>query len=384
MQKIYLDNAASTSIDPRVLKVIEKHLKYTFGNSSSLHSFGETAKKVLETSRKTIAKIINANPNEIIFTSSATESNNLVLKGISEAYKTKGKTIIVSAIEHDSILDPAKELKKKGFKIKYAPVDQFGLIKLKELEKLIDNDTTLVSIIHANNEIGTIEPIAEIAKICRRYKILFHTDASQTLGKLPIDVKKLDIDLLTASSHKIYGPKGAALLFIKNGIKIEPQIVGGGQENNLRSSTINVPAIAGFAKAVEIAHDQMEQDEKKIKSLVNYLTKQILSIIPKSYLTGHPKNRLYNIVSFRFAGIEGESILMALNELGAAVSTGSACSSQDLLPSHVLIACGLNPDEIHGSLRISLGRFTTKSEIDYLISILPNIIKKLRKISPYA
>ena len=383
MKKVYFDNAASTPIDPQVLKLVEKEMKNNFGNSSSLHAFGQAAKKVLEESRKSIAKIINADSNEIFFTSSATESNNLVLKGISDAYRNKGKTIIISAIEHDSILESAKDLETKGFKIKYAPVNKFGVVKLKELEKLIDADTILVSVMHANNEIGTIEPITAIAKICHKHNILFHTDAAQTLGKLPIDVKKMDIDLLTASSHKIYGPKGAAFLYIKDSIKITPQIIGGGQENGLRASTINVPAIAGFTKAIEITNKQIKSDKKRIKTLSDYLIKQILKIIPKSYLTGDPKNRLYNIVSFRFAGVEGESILMALNELGIAVSTGSACSSQDLLPSHVLAACGLNPDEIHGSVRISLGRFTKKSEIDYLIQILPDIIEKLRKISPY-
>lgn len=383
MQKIYFDNAASTQIDPRVLKVVYEQEKNNFGNSSSLHYFGQKAKQSLEKSRKTIAKIINADPHEIIFTGSATESNNLILKGISEAYKNKGKTIIVSAIEHESVLRPAKELRKKGFKIKYAPVDKYGLVDLKQLEKMISAGTILISIMHANNEIGTIEPIKEISAFCRKYNILFHTDASQTLGKLPINVQDLKIDLLTASSHKIYGPKGAALLCIKNGIKINPQILGGGQEFGIRSSTINVPAIAGFSKACEIANKEMEKDKIKLKKLTAYLIKKILKTIPKVQLTGHPKNRLPNIVSFLFAGIEGESILMSLNELGVAVSTGSACSSKNLKPSHVLTACGLNQNEIHGSIRISLGRFTTKKEVDYIISILPNIIQKLRKISPY-
>jgi cysteine desulfurase len=383
MKKIYLDNAASTPIDPRVLKVVNYHEKQTFGNSSSLHFFGEQAKRSLEDSRQIIASIINAKKEEIIFTSSATESNNLVLKGISEAYKNKGKTIIVSAIEHDSILDPAAELIKHGFKIKLAPVDQFGTVDLKKLEKLIDKDTILVSVMHANNEIGTVEPIKEITELCHKNKVLFHTDASQTLGKIKVDAEFLGVNLLTASSHKIYGPKGAAMLYIKEGTKITPQILGGGQEFGLRSSTVNVPAIVGFAKAVELANNEMIKDNLQIKKLTDYLIKTILKNIPMVRLTGHPTNRLSNIASFLFAGVEGESILMALNELGVAVSTGSACSSASLKPSHVLVACGLSQDEIHGSIRVSLSKFTSKEEIDYLIKILPNIIYKLRKISPY-
>jgi len=384
MKKIYFDNAASTPIDPQVLNELAKQLKDNFGNSESLHFAGQLANKFLKKSRSVIAKVIKAKNNEIIFTSSATESNNLAIFGIAEQYKGKDKTIIVSSIEHESVLDPAKELEKQGFKIKIAPVDKFGIIKLKELEKLIDNDTILISIMHANNEIGTMEPINEIAKLCHKHNVLLHTDAAQTLGKTKIDVKKLGVDLLTGSSHKIYGPKGAAFLYVKSGIKIEPQILGGGQEFGLRSSSVNVPAIAAFAKALEIADQETENEQKKIRKLSDYLIKQILAKIPNSYLTGHPKKRLANINSFRFSFVEGESILMMLNEKGIAVSTGSACSTKDLQASHVLLALGLTPDQAHGSLRISLGRFNTMSEINYLIKVLPKIIKKLRKISPYS
>ena len=383
MKQIYLDNAASTPIDPKVLTTICEQEKNNFGNSASLHSFGDTANQVLEKSRKIIANFLNADTNEIIFTASATESNNLVLKGVCEESQDKGKTIIISAIEHDSIINQATQLKEKGFKIKFAPVDKFGVVKLKELKKLINNDTILVSIIHANNEIGTIQPIKKIANICQQKNILFHTDASQSFGKLPIDIKNLGVDLLTASSHKIYGPKGAALLYVKTGIKIKPQLLGGGQEFNLRASTVNIPAIAGFAEAVKIAKQKMKKENLETRQLTNNFIKKITKIIPGLQLTGHPKKRLPNIISFLFSGIEGESILMSLNELGVAVSTGSACSSKNLEPSHVLQACGFSQDKIHGSIRISLGRFTKKEEIDYLIKILPPIIEKLRKISPY-
>ena len=382
--KTYLDYAATTPVDPRVLKAMLPYFTEKFGNSVSLHTFGQEAKKALEKTRSIMAKALNTkDKNEIIFTSSATESNNLAIKGIAFANQNKGKHIIISSIEHSCVLNSAQWLEKQGFKITKIKVDKYGLIDPKEIEKVIRKDTILVSIIHANNEIGTIEPIEEIGKICEKKRVYFHTDAVQSFAKIPIDVQKLKIDLLTASSHKLYGPKGAALLYIKKGTKIEPLIHGGGHEFGLRSSTVNIPAIVGFGKAVEICKKEMKKESKRQIKLRDKLINGVLKKIPDSYLNGHPKKRLSNNTNFRFDYIEGESIIMDLNSYGIAGSTGSACSSEKLEPSHVLLACGLRPEQVHGSLRLTMGRWTKKEDIDYLLKILPKTIKKLRKLSPY-
>ena len=382
--KTYLDYAATTPVDSRVLKEMLPYFTEKFGNSISLHSFGQETKKALEKTRLIVAKTLNAkDKNEIIFTSSATESNNFAIKGIAFANQNKGKHIIISSIEHSCILNSAQWLEKKGFKVTKIKVDKYGLINPKEIEKAIRKDTILVSIIHTNNEIGTIEPIEEIGKICEKKKVYFHTDAVQSFAKIPIDVQKMKVDLLTASSHKLYGPKGAALLYIKKGTKIEPLIHGGGHEFGLRSSTVNIPAIVGFGKAVEICKKEMKKESKRQIKLRDKLINGVLKKIPDSYLNGHPKKRLSNNTNFRFDYIEGESIIMDLNSYGIAGSTGSACSSEKLEPSHVLLACGLRPEQVHGSLRLTIGRWTKKEDIDYLLKILPKTIKKLRKLSPY-
>ena len=382
--KTYLDYAATTPVDPRVLKAMLPYFTEKFGNSISLHSFGQEAKKALEKNRLIMAKALNAkDKNEIIFTSSATESNNLAIKGIAFANQNKGKHIIISSIEHSCVLNSAQWLEKQGFKVTKIKVDKYGLIDPKEIEKAIRKDTILVSIIHANNEIGTIEPIEEIGKICEKKKVYFHTDAVQSFAKVPIDVQKMKIDLLTASSHKLYGPKGAALLYIKKGTKIEPLIHGGGHEFGLRSSTVNIPAIVGFGKAVEICEKEMKKESKRQIKLRDKLINGVLKKIPDSYLNGHPKKRLPNNTNFWFAYVEGESIIMDLNSYGIAASTGSACSSEKLEPSHVLLACGLRPEQAHGSLRLTMGRWTKEQDINYLLKILPKTIKKLRELSPY-
>lgn len=388
-KKIYLDYAATTPVDPRVLKAMEPFLSESFGNTMSLHSFGQKAKEALEESREIVANLIGAKPNEIIFTSSATESNNLALKGIAFANKEKGNHIIISSIEHHCIMESAKWLESQGFKITILKVDKYGLVNLKDLEKSIKKRTILVSIIHANNEIGTIQPIEKIGKILKaksyklKSKIYFHTDAAQSLGKIPINVDKLNVDLLTGSSHKIYGPKGAAILYIREGTKITPLLHGGGHEFGLRSSTVNVAAIFGFAKALEIAKKGMTQERKRLERLREKLEKGILKKIPSSHLNGHPKKRLPNIANFWFEGVEGESIVIQLDLLGIAASTGSACSTEKLEPSHVLLAIGLKPHQAHGSLRLSLGRWTRERDINYVLKVLPGIIKRLRKISPF-
>ncbi len=382
MKQIYLDYAATTPTDPRVNKAMEPFFMHKFGNTMSIHSFGQEAKIALEKSRETVADLINAKPNEIIFTGSATESNNFALKGIAFANKNKGKHIVISQIEHPCIMETANWLEKQGVEITKLPNDKYGLINSLDVKKAIRKDTILVSIIHASNEIGTIQSIEKIGKICRSRRVYFHTDAVQSFGKIPIDVNKMNIDLLTASSHKIYGPKGAACLFIKDGVKIEPILHGGGQEMGLRGSTSNVPAIVGFAKACEICKKEMKKETQRLIKLRDKLIKGVLQI-KDSHLTGSPKNRLPNIVNFWFSFVEGESLVIRLDLKGIAVSTGSACSSAKLEPSHVLLAIGLKPQQAHSSLRISLGRHTKEKEIDYLIKVLPGIVKKLRRISPY-
>jgi len=380
--KVYMDYAATTPVDPRVFKVMRPYFSKKFGNTMSLHSFGREAKKALEDSRERVAKVINANPSEIIFTSGATESNNLALKGVAFANKKKGKHLIVSSIEHHCVLDSARWLEKQGFEITYLKVDKYGLVDLAELEDSIREDTILVSIMHANNEIGTIEPIKEIGKICREKGVYFHTDAAQSFGKVSIDVKKMNVDLLTASSHKIYGPKGVGFLFIREGVEIEPLLHGGGHEFGLRSSTVNVAGIVGFAEAAEIARKEMKREAERLTKLRRRLERGVLKI-KNSHLNGHPTKRLPNISNFWFDFIEGEALVMYLDQKGIAASTGSACSSESLEPSHVLLAIGLKPHQAQGSLRLSIGRFTTKKEVDYVLKVLPEVVERLRRISPF-
>ncbi|PJC47803.1 MAG: cysteine desulfurase NifS [Parcubacteria group bacterium CG_4_9_14_0_2_um_filter_35_11] len=401
-KRIYLDYAATTPVDPKVKKAMLPYLSQKFGNTMSLHSFGQEARETLEESRKTVADLIKAKAKEIIFTSSATESNNLALKGIALANREKSRHIIISPIEHPCIMESAKFLETQGFEITRLKVDKYGLVDPGDVKKAINpirkssisngarKNTILVSIMHANNEIGTIEPIEEIGKIIKESniqhpesRIYFHTDAAQSFGKIPIDVNKMNIDLLSASSHKLYGPKGAACLFIREGVKITPILHGGGHEGGLRSSTVNVPAIVGFAEAARICEREMRREAEKLTKLRDKLIKGVLEKIDGSHLNGHPKKRLPNNANFWFEFVEGESMVIQLDLLGVASSTGSACSSAKLEPSHVLLAIGLKPQEAHGSLRLTLGRWTKESEIRYLLKVLPEVIKKLRKISPF-
>lgn len=377
-----MDYAASTPVDPLAVKAMSPYFNKHHGNASSLHDFGAKSAAVLQESRETIAHTIGARSQEIIFTSSATESNNTAIKGVAFANREKGKHILVSAIEHDCVLASAAWLKKQGFEIEKIPVNKYGLINPGDIEKRLRPDTILVSVMHANNEMGAIEPIEKIGKLCQKRNIYFHTDAAQSFGKIPIDVNKMNIDLLTASSQKIYGPKGAALLFVRKGTKIDPLLHGGGHEFGLRSGTANIPAIVGFAKAAEICTAEMAEENLRLTKLRDDLIKKLLTEIPKSHLNGHPTKRLANNINIRFDGIEGESILMLLNAGGIAGATGSACSSKNLQPSHVLIAMGIEPEKVHGSLRLSLGRWTAKEDIDQVVKILPEIIARLRAISP--
>jgi len=381
--KIYLDNAATTPVDPQVLKKILPYFTNIFGNTMGICSVSQRAAKALESSRQIFAKILNCQKKELIFTSSATESNNLALKGVASANRDKGNHIIISSIEHDCVLESANWLEDQGFTITKIPVDKNGLVDPREIEKAITKKTILVSIIHANNEIGTINPIEEIGKTCRQKGVYFHTDAAQSFGKIPIDVKKMNVDLLTASSHKTYGPKGVALLYIKKGVKIEPVLHGGGQEFGMRSSTVNVAAIVGFAEAAKIATREMEKESKRQTKLRNKIISEITTKIKDVKLNGHKTKRLPNNINLSFKYIEGEAIMMMLDDWGIVVSTGSACSSSKLEPSHVLMAIGLKPQLAQGSIRISLGKYTKEKDINCLIDVLPKVVKKLRKLSPF-
>lgn len=352
-----------------------------YGNASSLNFFGVEAKKALEAARETIAKFMNADANELIFTGSATEANNLVLKG--HAFK-EGKTkchIAVSTIDHDCILNSAKWLEKQGFKVTYLPVDRYGFLKTEALEKALKENVTLVSVVHGNNEIGTVQSIEEIAKACREHGALFHTDAVQSFGKLPVNVKEMNIDFMTINAHKLYGPKGVGALYINKNFKIEPLIHGGGHEFGLRSGTENIPGIVGFAKAVELRKEEMAQETERLTRLRDKLIKGVLEI-ENAYLNGHPTKRLPNNANFRFSYIEGEAVVLGLDSEGIAASSGSACSSRSGEPSHVLLAIGLKPEEARGSLRLSLGKYNTEEDIDYILQVLPKIVERLRAMSP--
>lgn len=382
-KKIYLDYAATTPVDPRVLKAMLPYFSEKFGNSMSLHSFGQEARKALEESREVVAKLMGARPQEIIFTGSATESNNLALKGVALANKSKGNHIIISQIEHPSIMETAKWLESQGFEVSRVSVDKYGLVDPQKIKKLIKKGTILVSILHASNEIGTIQPIKEIGKICQKAGVLFHSDAAQTFGKIEVNVNEMMVDLLTVSAHKMYGPKGVGALFIKEGTKILPILHGGGQEEGLRPSTVNVASIVGFAAACQICQKGMKKEFKRLWNLREKVIKGVLKKIPHSQLNGHPKKSLPNIVNFSFKGVEGESLVVQLDLLGIATSTGSACSTEKLEPSHVLLAIGLKPEQAHSSLRVSFGRWTTEKDINYFLKVLPQIVKNLRKISPF-
>ncbi|MBW6441383.1 cysteine desulfurase [Patescibacteria group bacterium] len=381
-KRVYLDYAATTPVDKAVVKSMLPYFTEKFGNPASIHSAGTEANKALEKAREIFANYLSCDLSEIFFTSSATESNNWALKGIARAYKNKGNKIIVSSVEHDCVLNSAKWLSQNGFEIEYAPVDEFGTVDLEKLKKMITKETILVSIMHSNNEIGTLQPVKEIGEICKEKGVLFHTDAAQSFGKMPINLKKVNIDLLTASSHKIYGPKGVALLYIRKGTLIEPLLHGGGHERGKRSSTSNVAGIVGFAKALELCLKEMQDEKLRQTQLRDKIIKNILKNIPNSHLNGHPKNRLFNNVNMRFDFIEGEALMMELDNKGIEVSTVSACASSTLQFSHVLLACGIEEKYAQGTIRISLGRYTTEKDVDYLLEVLPKAVEKMRKISP--
>ena len=382
-KKIYLDNAATTYVSGEVLNEMLPCFNTIYGNANSLHSFGRDAMAIVDRAKDRIAKAIGAEKaGEIYFTSGGTEANNWAIKGIAYANRDKGNHIITSAIEHDSVLESLNALKKDGFRITYLPVDSNGLVSLADLMHYIDKETILISIMAVNNEIGTIQNIKAIAKTAHENGIIFHTDAVQALGALKIDVQDMEIDVMSMSAHKIYGPKGIGALYIRNGVRINKLIDGGSQERGKRGGTSNVPAIAGFGKAVEIANRDLHVNQQKLKAIRTYFLEQVFEKIPNVKINGHPHQKIQGTVNLSFEFIEGESLLMLLDMDGIAVSTGSACTAGSLEPSHVLKALGLSDEEAQSAVRFSFGKAITKSEVDYVVEHLAKAVEKLREISP--
>lgn len=381
-KSIYLDYAATTYTKPEVVEEMMPYFTEQFGNPSSVYTFARKSKSAVEAAREKVAKAIGANTDEIYFTAGGSESDNWALKGIAFANKKKGNHIIISAIEHHAMLHTCDFLKKNGFEITYLKVDENGFVDLEELKASITNKTILISVMFANNEIGTIEPVEEIAKIAHEHDVLFHTDAVQAVGHVPIDVKKMGIDLLSLAGHKFYGPKGVGALYIKRGTRIESLVHGGGQERSRRGGTENLPGIVGLGKAIELATENIEAKNAKIRELRDMLIEGITEKIPYAKLNGDRTKRLPGNVNFSFQFIEGESLLLLLDMKGICASTGSACSSGSLEPSHVLLALGLPHEMCHGSLRLTLGEETTKEDIDYVLEVLPPIVERLRSMSP--
>lgn len=382
MRKIYFDYAATTPTDPEVVEAMIPYFTDKYGNPSSIHSFGQEGRAAIMSVREKVASLLGADPEELIFTSGGTESDNFAIKGVAYANEHKGNHIITSSIEHHAVIEPCEFLEKRGFDLTYLPVDKYGLVDPDDVKKAITDKTILISVMHANNEIGTIQPIAEIGKIAKKRKIYFHTDSVQTFGHLPINVDELNIDLLSVSAHKLYGPKGIGALYVRKGTRMTPFIHGGGQERNRRASTENVPGIMGFGKAVEIAKDEMDEEAKRLTILRDKLIESILEEIEHVRLNGHPTQRLPNNVNLSLEFLEGESMLLSLDMEGIAASTGSACSSSTLEASHVLLATGLSHELAHGSLRLTLGRYTSEEDIAHVLEVLPRIVERLRSMSP--
>ena len=382
---IYLDNAASTAVHPEVVKEMLPYFDVQYGNPSSIHQFGRKAKNAIQKARKQVAALVGAEPDEILFTSGGTESNNTILYGIPKLQGSHldQNHIITSSIEHEAILQPCKEFENIGIKITYLPIDEHGIVDPDDIANSINLHTVLVSIMLANNEVGTIQPIKEISEICKKYQIPLHTDAVQAVGKMPIDVKELGVDALSVSSHKINGPKGIGALFIKKGLRIDPQILGGGQENGMRSGTENVASIVGFGKACEIAKERLNENITHFQTLHSSMLSRIAKEIPHVKLNGHPEKRIFNNIHLTFLGVNGEDLIIKLDEHGIAASTGSACSVHTQKASHVLKAMGFNHEQITGSLRISFGYANTLDEINQAVEVLKKVVSELRSVSPY-
>jgi len=383
LKKVYMDHGAGMPLDSKVFEAMKIYFMETYGNPSSSHSAGNNAKNAMESARDRVARLVAAEkPQEVIFTSGGTESNNLAIRGFAHRNRKKGNHIIITAIEHISVINICKLLQKQGFEVSSIPVDKQGIVDLEKLEEAITNKTILISVMYANGEIGTIQPIREIGKLAQENSIGFHVDAVAAAGKIPINVKDENIDLLSLSSNDMYGPKGVGALYIKKGTKIQPIIQGGGQERGLRSGTENIPGIVGMGKAAEIAKIEMEAEGERLKVLRDKLIKGVLDKIDYSFLNGHLTERLPNNANVRFSYIEGESLILGLDMYGIQVSSGSACTSKTLEPSHVLLAIGLAHEEAHGSLVFTLGKQNSEEDVDYVLEVLPNVVKRLRALSP--
>jgi len=383
LRKVYMDHAAGMPVDPRVFEAMKPYFMENYGNPSSSHSFGASARNALMESREKVARLIGAEkPEEIIFASGGTESNNLAIKGVAYRNKDRGNHIITTTIEHISLINICKHLQKQGFEITYIPVDKQGMVNPQRLKDEINDRTILISIMYANGEIGTIQPIKEIGKIAHVNQIYFHVDAVAAAGKVPINVEEENVDLLSISSNEMYGPKGIGALYIKKGTRIQPVTQGGGQERGLRSGTENIPGIVGMGKAAEIAQEEMEAEGRRLSQLRDKLIKGVLDTIERSYLNGHQTKRLPHNANLRFSYIEGESLILGLDMLGIQVSSGSACTSKTLEPSHVLLAIGLAHEEAHGSLVFTMGKQNSEEDVDYVLEVLPGVVKRLRAMSP--
>lgn len=384
MKRVYFDNAATTPVREEVLEAMLPYLKEKFGNASSLHEYGREARNAIDIAREHVAKLINAKPEEIFFTSGGTESDNFAIKGVAERNIKKGKHVITSSIEHHAVLETCHHLEKKGYEVTYLPVDKYGKVLLKDVKDAMREDTVLVSIMFANNEIGTIQDVEEIGKIAHEYGAYFHTDAVQAFGHVPIDVEKMHIDLLSLSGHKLYAPKGVGALYIRKGTRIEAIQHGGAHERKRRAGTENVPGIVALGEAARLAALEMDEERARLEKLRDRLIKEVLGSFSHVRLNGHPQDRLPGNANFSFEFIEGESLLLSLNMLGIAASSGSACTSGSLEPSHVLMAIGLPYEIAHGSLRVTLGRENTEGDVDYFMEHMPKIVERLRQMSPLA
>jgi len=380
--RVYMDYGAGRPVDPRVLEAMKPYFTERFGNPASFHSEGFKALEALKEARSSVAELINADPSEIVFTSGATESNNLALLGGALRNRKKGSKVVRSAVEHISVINICKELSRMGFEVAECPVDEAGVLDLKELEKHVDDDTVLVTVMAANGEIGTLQPIREAAELAHSHGALFHTDATAAAGQVPLDVKKLGVDLMTLSSNDVYGPKGVGALYVKKGVRVKPHMIGGGQENGIRSGTENVPGIVGMGEAARLAKAEMEAESTRLAALRDRLIEGVLAANPESYLNGHPTERLPNNANIRFSYIEGEALMLSLDDLGIQLSTGSACAAKTLEPSHTLLACGLKHEEAHGSLVFTLGKNNNRDQVEYVIQELPGVVERLRAMSP--
>lgn len=384
VRRVYLDHSATTAVRAEVLAVMMPFFAQAFGNASSVHRWGREARVAVETAREKVAHLLGADPSEIVFTSGGTESDNLALRGAARLLRQKGNHIITTAIEHHAILHTCKSLEKEGFKVTYLPVDNYGMVNLESVSKAIGPETTLISVMHGQNEVGTVQPLADIGRIAKDRGVALHTDAVQSAGKVPLDVNELNVDLLSLSSHKMYGPKGVGALYVRKGTKVAPQMTGGAHERGKRAGTENVAGIVGFGEACYLAKRELPFEPQKMAALRDYMIHGILSTIPDTVLNGHPTKRLPHNVNISFKYVEGESMLLNLDLMGVAASSGSACTSGSLEPSHVLLAMGLPHELAHGSLRMTLGRSNTKDEVDYVLEVLPPIVSRLREMSAFS